>query len=58
MKASEFGINGGWGGLELLLHLLTNLTQIQQTPRGQFYKDGQNGDQRHWELYGRICYSK
>jgi hypothetical protein len=31
MKASEFGINGGWGGLRTT-SLLTNLTQIQQTP--------------------------
>jgi hypothetical protein len=54
-QASEFGINGGWGGLRTL-HLLTNLMQIQQTP-WQFYKDGQTKE-KDMENFGRICYSK
>jgi hypothetical protein len=37
IKASEFGINGGWGGLRT--NLLTNLTQYNRH-RGQFYKMG------------------
>jgi hypothetical protein len=39
MKAADFGINGGWGGIRTSA-LLINLMQIQQI-RGQFYKDGQ-----------------
>jgi hypothetical protein len=31
MKAADFGINGGWGGIRTTSVLLINLMQIQQT---------------------------
>jgi hypothetical protein len=38
MKASEFGINGGWGGLELPAFVDKFDANTTDT-RGQFYKD-------------------
>jgi hypothetical protein len=40
MKASEFGINGGWGGLRTTSAFVDKFDQIQQTPVGNFIKMG------------------
>jgi hypothetical protein len=45
MKAAEFGINGGWGGIRTTSALLTNLMQIQQIP-WTFYKDANQRSKR------------
>jgi hypothetical protein len=41
MKAAEFGINGGWGGIRTTSAFVDKFDANTTDTRGQFYKDGQ-----------------
>jgi hypothetical protein len=41
MKAAEFGINGGWGGIRTTSAFVDKFDANTKDTRGQFYKDGQ-----------------
>jgi hypothetical protein len=41
MKAAEFGINGGWGGIRTTAAFVDKFDAKTTDTRGQFYKDGQ-----------------
>jgi hypothetical protein len=41
MKAAEFGINGGWGGIRTTAAFVDKFDANTTDTRGQFYKDGQ-----------------
>jgi len=41
MKAAEFGINGGWGGIRTTAAFVDKFTANTTDTRGQFYTDGQ-----------------
>ncbi|RDI52311.1 RagB/SusD family nutrient uptake outer membrane protein [Flavobacterium glaciei] len=42
MKASEFGINGGWAGIRTTAAFVDKFSANTTDTRGQFYKDGQS----------------
>jgi hypothetical protein len=57
MKTSEFGINGGWGGLRTTSAFVDKFDANTTDTRGQFY-NGQTKRSKTLELYRWICYSE
>jgi hypothetical protein len=58
MKASEFGINGGWGGLRTTSAFVDKFDANTTDTRGNFIKMGKLRRSKTLELYRWICYSK
>lgn len=42
MPSSDFGINGGWGGLRVTKSFVNQFSTLPNDQRGNFYKSGQN----------------